>query len=46
MSRNTLTSLLDLLGISLVVAGLVGYDWRLAVIVAGVLILIVSRINA
>lgn len=43
--RQLITTLLDLFGVALVAVGLVGYDWRVAVVVIGVLILVISRIN-
>lgn len=43
--RELATTLADMVGIALVAIGLVGYDWRIAVIVVGVLVLAVSRMN-
>lgn len=44
--RNLITTLLDVLGICLVATGLVGYDWRIAAIVTGVCVLVISKLNA
>lgn len=46
MRRKIITDLLDLLGIALVGAGLLGYDWRISAIFAGMAIMVASKLNA
>jgi hypothetical protein len=44
--RGLITTLMELLGVCLVAVGLVGYDWRISAIVAGVGLIVMSKINS